>query len=88
MMSAGLKADKLIPANQVPTRKKATIYDEFFASIPLGQAAVLSEKNINSSSIRQALKRRQKEGLFINYNIVVAGKRGDRIIYVINEENK
>ena len=85
-MSVEIDDIKFIPKDEVPERRRRTDWDTIFTSIPKGQAAVFSEKQIMPSAVRQALQRRQKRGLFRNIDVVISGKKGTRTVYVVNSD--
>lgn len=77
---------KFIPKEQVPRKEKRTKWGNIFQAIPKGQAAVFTEYQISPSSARQALKRRQRRGLFPHLNIIIEGRKGERTVYIVNNE--
>jgi hypothetical protein len=80
---------EFIPANEVPGGHGAqnpAQWDELFSGIPKGQALVLHEPEINSGTIRNALRRTQKDGKFKNLRVSTKGIHGRATIYITNTE--
>lgn len=76
-----------IAANDVPTgRGSQSPWDEIFAEIPSGQALVLHEPQVNSGTVGQALRSRQRKGKFKNLKISTKGRHGTATIYITNTE--
>jgi len=74
-----------MPVDKVPVRVVQSRWAELFAKIPPGQAAVLSESQVNPDSLRGALKRLQKKKRqFMNIAVRSHGPKGKRTVYVLN----
>lgn len=77
-----------IEASDVPTgRGKGVPWEEVFGSIPKGKALVLHEPEINSATVRSALRMMQRRGKFRNLTMIAKGPRGKTMIYVTNTES-
>ncbi len=74
----------LINASDVPPARKKTVWDDLFDSISDGQAAVLDGSQVNHSSVRQALRSRQKKGIYQNYKVTTRKEKGSTKIYIVH----
>jgi len=77
---------KIIDASDVPTGRKRTVWDDVFDAISEGKAVVLDGSEINHSNVRQALRSRQKKGLYQNYRVTTKGSQGSITIYIIHDK--
>jgi len=77
---------KFIPKEQVPKKERRTRWDEIFKAIPKGKAAVFTESQVSPSSARQALQRQKRKGFYKHLNVIIEGKKGQRTIYIVNNE--
>jgi len=85
-LSVEISDIKFIPKGQVPKKEKRTRWDEIFKAIPKGQAAVFTESQVSPSSARQALQRRRRKGLYQHLSVIIEGKKRQRTIYIVNNE--
>jgi hypothetical protein len=78
---------EFIPASEVPSgHAPQGQWDEVFGSIPKGQALVLHEPEVNSSTVRQALQRMQKHGKYKNLRVSTKGVHATATVYITNTE--
>lgn len=76
-----------ISIDEVPApHTRASQWDELFSSIQKGQALVLHEPEVNASSTRAALQRKQKEGKFKHLQYSSKGVHGSATLYISNTE--
>ena len=77
-----------VPLQEVPPahQRGSSPWDEIFGSIPKGQALVLKEGEVSSSTVRAALTRKHKEDKFKNIQFSTKGAHGNALLYLANTD--
>jgi hypothetical protein len=73
-----------IPIKEVPERVVFTPWPDLYRKVPVGQAVVLNESQLNPDTARAALIRYHEKKEFMNIEIRVRGPRGKRTTYILN----
>lgn len=79
---------KVVDISEIPDRIIRYDWDRIFGTVPEGKALHVTEKVVNESTIRIALKRKQSKGKFIDLEYVTRTIGELKHIYVVRRNKK